>query len=200
MAQGSHSPSPTTSRSTPPTVHSGAGDNDNFDDIWGTPPRSLTLANDTLQSSIPSDIPRLRTTHTTAGYRDGAALARGAAVQPGFDEGHLLGAAIGIRAGYLIGVVEGMEVGCIGNAATILHDEVAAITKELKVESLLGKEWIAEDGTWKWEVDAQSEEDATIAEVANSHPHIIRWSRKIGALMQAAGVQRKYVVSSVSKS
>ncbi|CAF9912722.1 MAG: hypothetical protein GOMPHAMPRED_007746 [Gomphillus americanus] len=56
----------------------------------------------------PSDSPRLRSIHATAGYRDGASAAREAAVQGGFDEGYLLGAAIGARAGVLIGIVEGI--------------------------------------------------------------------------------------------
>ena len=51
--------------------------------------------------------------HVTAGYRDGIAVAREKAVQGGFDEGWILGAALGMRAGYVLGVMEGI-VAAIG--------------------------------------------------------------------------------------
>ncbi|MCJ1440829.1 MAG: Essential protein Yae1, N terminal [Stictis urceolatum] len=188
----SDTPSPTSSHSTPLTVHSLP----EGDDIWGTPPHSPFFAETGLQPSITSDIPRLRTTHTTAGYRDGIASARDEAVQPGFDEGHLLGAAIGIRAGYLIGVMEGIVAGIEGCACTqfeSLQSDMEAIADELLVEKLLGQDWVGEDGTWKWQVstaDGQDQEDPTIAVVANSHPTLRKWSRRVEAYLQAADLRR----------
>ncbi|MCJ1308206.1 Essential protein Yae1, N terminal [Agyrium rufum] len=64
-----------------------------------------------LTESIPSDIPRLRATHTTAGYRDGIASAKEEHLQEGFDEGYGLGAVMGLRIGYLVGVIEGVVKG-----------------------------------------------------------------------------------------
>ncbi|MCJ1285395.1 Essential protein Yae1, N terminal [Xylographa opegraphella] len=56
----------------------------------------------------PSDIPRLRSQHSTAGYRDGLSVSKTPALQPGFDEGYTLGAVLGLKAGELLGMLEGM--------------------------------------------------------------------------------------------
>lgn len=54
------------------------------------------------------DVARLRSIHTTAGYREGLSEAKDRALQPGFDEGYSLGAALGMRAGLIVGIVEGL--------------------------------------------------------------------------------------------
>ena len=50
----------------------------------------------------------MRSTHSTAGYREGLAAAKTAALQAGFDEGFALGAVIGGKVGELAGVLEGV--------------------------------------------------------------------------------------------
>lgn len=56
----------------------------------------------------PSDIPRLRSTHSKAGYVDGITAAKSRSTQEGFDEGYPLGAASGAYVGFLRGVLEGV--------------------------------------------------------------------------------------------
>ena len=164
-----HSPaSTTTDSSTPQPYHN---DSNNLDDIWGSAPTEDN--GDDFSTTNPSDIPRIRSIHSTAGYRDGIASAREAAAQPGFDEGYLLGAALGIRAGRLLGWMDGIVRGRdrerdwkeSGMALASLRAEMR---RELALESLLGRRWIAEDGTWAWEVgndsgiDDQTSVDAAV--------------------------------------
>lgn len=80
----------------------------------GFGPNLLLDTTSTKYENHPSDIPRLRSVHATAGYRDGVAAARDAAVQGGFDEGYLLGATLGIRVGVLVGLMEGLLEGLNG--------------------------------------------------------------------------------------
>ncbi|MCJ1420763.1 Essential protein Yae1, N terminal [Xylographa parallela] len=63
---------------------------------------------DSYHATHPSDIPRLRSQHSTAGYRDGLSASKTPALQPGFDEGYTLGAVLGLKAGELLGVLEGV--------------------------------------------------------------------------------------------
>ncbi|MCJ1437259.1 Essential protein Yae1, N terminal [Xylographa pallens] len=63
---------------------------------------------DSHHATHPSDIPRLRSQHSTAGYRDGLSASKTPALQPGFDEGYTLGAVLGLKAGELLGVLEGV--------------------------------------------------------------------------------------------
>ncbi|MCJ1381974.1 Essential protein Yae1, N terminal [Xylographa soralifera] len=56
----------------------------------------------------PSDIPRLRSQHSTAGYRDGLSASKPPALQPGFDESYPLGAVLGLQAGSLLGILDGV--------------------------------------------------------------------------------------------
>lgn len=96
-----------------------AVDNDNgnsLDDIFGSsPPHESTLTaplpsttNQLTQSTEPSDLPSLRRQHVTAGYRDGTSASKGAHVQEGFDGGFPVGAQLGMRAGTVLGIMEGL--------------------------------------------------------------------------------------------
>ncbi len=61
-----------------------------------------------LQRDEVSDIPRMRSQHSTAGYRDGIAHAKSQSVQEGFDEGYPIGARLGMEVGCILGVLEGL--------------------------------------------------------------------------------------------
>ena len=125
-----------------------------------------------------SDIPRLRQTHTTAGYRDGIAFSKDKSRQPGFDEGYPLGATFGLRVGWVLGVLEGISA-ALGAAAKpgkkgggraeesdgigrgvadwgkAFEESMGMLKRareELKVEELFGREFWCEDGTWRYEV------------------------------------------------
>lgn len=117
----------------------------------------------------PSDIPRLRREHATAGYRDGVAAAKARSAQAGFDEGFGLGAAVGARAGRLLGLLEGIasaataEAGVSPGGGGEEEEEDGAgagpvvrllgrAREELGVGSVFGSEYWEADGTWKYEV------------------------------------------------
>ncbi|MCJ1397603.1 Essential protein Yae1, N terminal [Xylographa trunciseda] len=63
---------------------------------------------DSHHTTHPSDIPRLRSQHSTAGYREGLSASKPPALQPGFDEGYTLGAVLGLKVGELLGVLDGV--------------------------------------------------------------------------------------------
>ena len=73
--------------------------------------------------TIISDIPRIRQTHSTAGYRDGITEGKAETIQQGFDEGVSLGGEFGLKVGELeglvVGVVDALRAGSQGaqNAA-----------------------------------------------------------------------------------
>ena len=145
-----------------------------------------------LQSREPSDIPRLRATHTTAGYRDGIALAREAAVQPGFDEGYVLGSAIGIRVGYLIGVMEGLSEALKKSTEVNLEAISTEMHKDFAISKLMGPDYINPDGTWSWSVGAMDgDEGPTSREVANAHPLILKWRSIVRRYTIEAGIARE---------
>lgn len=124
---------------------------------------------------VASDMPRLRATHSTAGYRNGISTAKTQWLQPGFDEGYSLGAVLGLRAGYILGVLEGLcaafgsgEKGRKdegeGKDEAMREDEgkeeakrltklLAEAKTELALEKVFGKEWWGEDGMWKFAVE-----------------------------------------------
>ncbi|KAK3355984.1 hypothetical protein B0H65DRAFT_453732 [Neurospora tetraspora] len=125
----------------------------------------------------PSDIPRLQQEHTTAGYRDGITVAKAEHVQAGFDEGFGLGATIGAVAGQLLGVLEGLSFSLGGSSSSAkgrrpqqdneeeeeeedIREKVkkllAEAEKDLSVQSIYGKEYWDEDGTWRYEVPGES--------------------------------------------
>ena len=148
-------------------------------------------------SSHPSDIPRLRSQHSTAGYRDGIAAAKEKSLQPGFDEGFSLGATFGLKAGALVGELEGL---CLwkGDGAQDVRIRLRALLSsmrdEISCENLFAREWWGQDGLWKYPitvVDAGREEaDATFKDIVDSHPMILKWQKIVDLEMQQAGVKR----------
>ena len=186
---------------------------DLFTDIFSSSP-SPPLDNprnanaDSPSTSVgPSDIPRLRATHVTAGYREGIAAAKASALQGGFDEGYPLGAVMGLRTGEILGILEGLSK-ALESALTraknarseenteitngpILEREVseclalsAKANEELDVGKMFGREFWSEDGTWTYEVEVKTEgEEPSYADVVSSHPLIRKWESKINVLM-----------------
>ena len=108
-------------------------------------------------------------------------------MQPGFDEGYVLGSALGVRAGYLIGIMEGLSEAL--KKQNHIHREAifTDLYKDFEISNLMGSEYIKSDGTWKWNV---LEEDPTSREVANGHPLILKWRRIVREHMVAAGIAR----------
>lgn len=135
-----------------------------------------------------SEIPRLRSAHTTSGYRDGIAASKSQYVQEGFDEGFALGAEIGIRVGWVLGVLEGVVVGL--RAASVKTDRDAVegaedpekrvllqekleeartlwikAREELGVTGVFGREYFGEEGVWKFEVHGPADRNSVSIEI-----------------------------------
>ncbi|GAB7351908.1 hypothetical protein MBLNU459_g2450t1 [Dothideomycetes sp. NU459] len=199
----------------------GSDDGDDFapttdalDDVFGSGPSSPTAAaaaqsdyshdlpaaqvsNSSSANAERSDVPRLRSTHVTSGYRDGIATSKASFVQAGFDEGFSLGAVLGSKAGWLVGVLEGVVRAVAaaaspasGPAATAEMQELFLRARdELGLKSLFGKDYFGEDGIWTYEVrGGRSEDDVTFREVADAHPVVARWEARIRQLESRFGL------------
>lgn len=174
-------PSPSSPAQVPPTTT-----NNDLSDIFSDSPPSTPAA----QPSHPSDIPRLRSTHATAGYRAGISSSKTQSLQPGFDEGYSLGAVFGLRVGYILGALEGLWGSYDGQCEEKdrLRRLLREAREELKIERVFGKEFWGEDGVWTYEVVGTGEE-ATFLEVAVQHPVIRKWDGRIGEEVRRAGVK-----------
>ncbi|KAJ5288636.1 Essential protein Yae1 N-terminal [Penicillium angulare] len=123
-----------TSTHTDDTTGHPAVDN-SLDDIFGSspPPESrehiqadnTTSANATSTSVEPSDLPSLRRQHVTAGYRDGVSVSKGERVQDGFDAAFPVGAQLGMRAGTVLGILEGLTRGLEERSASVVKKPTA---------------------------------------------------------------------------
>lgn len=142
---------------------------DPLDDIYGSSPDGEML----------SDLPSRQRNLDTDAYREGLSAAKGHFVQEGFDEGFSLGAEVGLLVGRVLGVLQGVA------AALEAHDEerrkeaqrlLERARGELAIESVLGREWVDDEGVFKWEVEGREDgEDVTFQEVAACHPAVKRW-------------------------
>ncbi|KAL1870542.1 hypothetical protein VTK73DRAFT_2581 [Phialemonium thermophilum] len=199
-------------------------DSNDTDDVWATSApssptmdvNSLSSAADTTRSDTnlpqsahhPSDIPRLRQEHTTAGYRDGIAAAKAQSVQAGFDEGFGLGATIGMRVGRLLGLLEGIVAAVSSGEdrrgaeqeAPRNEDDVIRLWEEardeLTITSVFGSEYWNPDGTWKYDVGGlattasgdESHDNVVFADVAASHPLLKKWDALVSIELERWGV------------
>ncbi|EFZ01210.1 essential protein Yae1 [Metarhizium robertsii] len=154
---------------------------DQLDDVFGSTPASPAEP-EAQTSSHPSDIRRLETEHTNAGYREGITVAKEASIQGGFDEGFSLGATIGLRAGQLLGMVEGIAdavKGRPGEAAETAEKLLNEARDELSTGKIFSAEYWAPDGTWNYDVTAQDGDQILFPDVAAAHPLIQKWSRVV---------------------
>jgi hypothetical protein len=163
----------------------------------------------------PSEIPRVRSTHVTNGYRDGISESKARFVQEGFDEGYALGAVLGLKAGWILGVFDRL-VTALGqknlrrkvNPKTYEAPDGAMVEqwRQLEIQrgqmlrkcqELFGKaqtELVVLNLFGKdyfgedgiWAYDvAGGEEDIVFEDVANAHPLICRWMRVVEELASA---------------
>ncbi|KAI9893091.1 MAG: Essential protein Yae1, N terminal [Vezdaea aestivalis] len=131
----------------------------------------------------PSDIPRLRNLHNTAGYREGVSAAKSNFMQEGFDEGFSLGAVVGKRVGLILGLLNGLA---LATAATEAAEHTMKLLRqaqdELTVEKVFGQEfwdWTvvsAEGNPWKFTLKVDANEEPSWIEVLNAHPLISKWT------------------------
>lgn len=163
----------------------------------------LARAAGSAAQNHPSDIHRLRQEHTTAGYREGITVAKGASVQAGFDEGFGLGATIGLRVGYLLGVLEGVAAALSRDPSlTAAHAEAARLLAEargeLGVQGVFSPEYWETDGTWKYEVGSQlgqaggaGDDEVLFSHVAEFHPLVRKWTSAVEAQMRLWGLEEQ---------
>jgi hypothetical protein len=156
-------------------------DQDEFSLLPGSPPASPPDDHSADTSEVDdqiSDVPRLRSIHVTAGYREGVSSSKNEKIQQGFDEGYALGAEIGYQVGWILGVLEGAKAGQLLERAR----------EELDVKHLFSPQYLQEDGLWRWHVDTDENQNATTASdgpgseetilfrhIAVSHPLVRKW-------------------------
>ncbi|KAL8896670.1 MAG: hypothetical protein Q9207_007601 [Kuettlingeria erythrocarpa] len=179
-----------TAQSTPPSA------NDLSDVFSESPPNPCS--DGPQHASEPSDVPRLRSIHVTNGYRDGISSSKDQALQPGFDEAYPLGAILGLRVGYVLGVLEGLCTSYrlgertrgtgMREAEERVRELLSQAREELRVEKLFAKEYWGSDGMWAYDVDTK-DEDPTFWEVADQHPVMRRWLDKVKDEVRKAGIQ-----------
>lgn len=200
---GSHSSPPPRESSPPQSPHYDNNAN-NFDDIFGSAPSSPSLLPSSAShgNTEPSDIPRLRSTHSTAGYRDGLTASKGTTIQEGFDEGFGLGATMGLRVGAILGILEGiwsavaksekavasgkpastgadLDLGAektTQNEGERLRGLVIKARNALRTENVFGTEYWGSDGIWKYDV---KEGDNGWNDVVDAHPLIQAWEATV---------------------
>ncbi|KAI4177105.1 MAG: hypothetical protein LQ343_000587 [Gyalolechia ehrenbergii] len=181
--------------------------NNSLSDIFSdSPPASPSST--TPCSAEPSDIPRLRSTHVTNGYREGIASSKDQALQPGFDEAYPLGAILGLCVGYILGILEGLcaaygrgkpesigirrdgekGVDLENSEGEKVLDLLIQARRELKVENLFGKEYLGSDGMFAYEVRGK-EEEVTFWDVADQHPVVRKWLGRVRDEVRKTGIQ-----------
>ncbi|KAL8785149.1 MAG: hypothetical protein Q9213_003567 [Squamulea squamosa] len=192
--------------STPPSSPPSASPLTNtLSDIFSDSPPASPFSTTNTHPAEPSDIPRLRGIHSTEGYREGVSYAKHQAAQPGFDEAYPLGAILGLRVGYILGVLEGLFRACgvtkgqvSGNGrsdvtkeeAQMFTELLAQARDELKIENLCGEEYWRNDGIWAYEVRGKmGEEDITFWDVADQHPVILKWLDKVRDEVRKLGIE-----------
>ncbi|EPS37440.1 hypothetical protein H072_8908 [Dactylellina haptotyla CBS 200.50] len=161
----------------------------------------------------PETIVRLASKHTTEGYRDGITASKQLHVQEGFDEGYILGAALGLKAGELLGVFDGL-VATVNGVLLSLEKEAGASDKigeleallrrqkkvrdmaklELTIEKVFDREYFGEDGVWKWAADGEDgdkENERTFDDIVLQHPLIVKWTMIAKGSSEELGLELK---------
>ena len=178
---------------------------DPFDDVFGSdseagaaplPPHGSGTQTHGQENMTP-DIRRLQVTHSTTGYREGITEGKAQSIQAGFDEGYGLGANVGLKAGQILGLLEGIaaalaqqqqkqqapatDAGADGSGehahahSTSLLAEARA---ELKTESIFDQAYWSPDGSWKYDVtSSRTDGEILFEDVADAHPLIVKWKR-----------------------
>ena len=185
----------------PPSSSPHMNNDNNLDDVFGSaPPSPITqdlLDGVVYHSSEPSDIHRIRSEHSTSGYRDGLSSAKSTTIQEGFDEGYSLGAAFGLEIGAMLGVLEGIYAAVLALGDAILDDRtnikelLDTARKELKLEEVFSRKWWGEDGVWTYPVAEDTEDGSeafTFREVVRHHPVIVKWKELVDAEVERWGL------------
>lgn len=144
----------------------------------------------------------------TAGYRDGISLSKTYSLQEGFDQGYSLGAVLGLRVGYILGVFaalrhhggdrEEKETEGGRERGERLWKEAK---KSLSMKEVFAEKYFDGDGLWRFDLgegqqqqqqhprggtlrvapagEKEDEEgESTFFDVADTHPLIREWMQK----------------------
>ncbi|KAH9888644.1 hypothetical protein F4778DRAFT_402005 [Xylariomycetidae sp. FL2044] len=129
------------------------------------------------------DSRRLRNQHTTEGYRDGITTGKAQHIQAGFDHGFSLGAHIGMKAGNLIGLLEGLAacLSTMGHESKAHADRlISDASRDLCTSKIFDQEYWAPDGTPRYAgALSQDHHGASLEAIADLHPIIIKWERVV---------------------
>ncbi|KAF8419686.1 hypothetical protein EV426DRAFT_614362 [Tirmania nivea] len=156
-----------------------------FDSI--SAPSSPTTGPSTLYNQ---DLVKLQSTHVTEGYRAAISVSKGQFIQAGFDRGYEFGGKMGLVAGWVRGVAEGLVYAAgEGEMAKEMKGLMKQLEREVVVEKLLGREWIDEEGGWRWKVlswegEKRVQREGGIEEVdldlvVQSHPVLRKWVERL---------------------
>lgn len=103
----------------------------------------------------------------------------------------MLGAELGMRGGWIIGVLEGIVRGGQGvDRVKILLKEAR---QELSIKGLYAPEYFGQDGVWTFDVGDKAEgqegdEELDFRKVAAAHPVIVKWMGIVEILAKDAGL------------
>ncbi|KAF8471982.1 hypothetical protein BDZ91DRAFT_617088, partial [Kalaharituber pfeilii] len=156
------------------------------DDVFHSssrPSSPYLTANTTLLPTTP-DLIKLHSQHSTLGYRAAISVSKNKYIQIGFDRGYEFGGKVGLVVGWVRGVAEGLvHVAAGGEREREMKGMLKELEMELAVEKVLGREWIDEEGMWKWNIGTwdrdQDEEGVDLDLVVQSHPVIRKWVNKV---------------------
>lgn len=112
------------------------------EDIWTSDHEhntSQSPARHTAQEDVLSDLPTIKRQHMTDGYREGLSVGKAKVMQNGFDAGYPVGGSIALRAGKIIGCIEGiMAVKTLADAQrTLATKQYEQAKQELAITALL---------------------------------------------------------------
>jgi hypothetical protein len=161
-----------------------------------------------------SDVPRLQTIHSNAGYRDGITDAKGRYLQAGFDEGYGLGGEIGRAVGWILGSLEGVVAAASSTQSGRKrgHATVISASSSVDADANQSEDWTeykkiqdqAKEALLhaKRDLDAGrvfgeeyitdegvwkwdvKDEDFVFKDIAMKHPLLMRWRKDTSAILK----------------
>jgi hypothetical protein len=161
--------------------------NDPLDDVFG----GGEDVHAHTQNTHPSEMRRLQTDHSTAGYREGVNIGKQDSLQKGFDGGYTIGAAIGLQTGQILGVLEGIAEAAHENTA--MSELLEEAKDELSVEKLFSSDFWKADGLPSYDMEEASLQKK---EGGLAHPSIRKWTDIMEEQTRRWGINRSVLEAS----
>lgn len=169
-----------------------------LDDVFG-PEDVEHHAQDVFDDTVahPSDMNRLQTEHSTAGYREGVNTAKEKSIQAGFDEGFSLGASIGLQAGQLLGTLEGIAEALKSRNDVTAAESDSLLTQakaDLTTTNIFSPDYWEHDGNWKFQVKTTNDGgEIVFSDVADAHPLVEKWQKIVDEQVAKWGIDRSII-------